>query len=70
MDELEFRRRILAEPSTIDKELEAFAEQDTDKQAFIDDVRAFDDDLSKALNIPVPENLAKRIIDNTYDKCT
>ncbi len=66
MDELEFRRRILAEPSTIDKELEAFAEQDTDKQAFIDDVRAFDDDLSKALNIPVPENLAKRIIDNTY----
>ncbi|MBC7008811.1 DUF3379 family protein [Pseudoalteromonas sp. BZK2] len=66
MDELEFRRRILAEPSTIDKELEAFAEQDTDKQAFIDDVRAFDDELSKALNIPVPENLAQRIIDNTY----
>jgi hypothetical protein len=66
MDELEFRRRILAEPSTIDKDLEAFAEQDTDKQAFIDDVRAFEDELSKALNIPVPENLAKRIIDNTY----
>jgi hypothetical protein len=66
MDELEFRRRILAEPSTIDKELEAFAEQDTDKQAFIDDVRALDDELSNALNIPVPENLAKRIIDNTY----
>jgi len=66
MDELEFRRRILAEPSTIDKELKAFAEQDTDKQAFIDDVRAFDDELSKALNIPVPENLAQRIIDNTY----
>ena len=66
MDELEFRRRILAEPSTNDKELEAFAEQDTDKQAFIDDIRAFDDELSKALNIPVPENLAQRIIDNTY----
>ncbi|MCO6354293.1 DUF3379 family protein [Pseudoalteromonas shioyasakiensis] len=66
MDELEFRRRILAEPSTIDKELEAFAEQDKDKQAFIDDVRALDDELSNALKIPVPENLAKRIIDNTY----
>ena len=35
MDELEFRRRILAEPSTIDKELEAFAEQDTEKHAFV-----------------------------------
>ncbi len=66
MDELEFRRRILAEPSTIDKELEAFAEQDSDKQAFIDDIRAFDDELNAALNVPVPDDLAARIIENTY----
>jgi hypothetical protein len=66
MDELEFRRRILAEPSTIDKDLETFAEQDTEKHAFINDVRALDDEIHSALNVPVPENLAARIIENTY----
>ena len=66
MDDLEFRRRILAEPSTIDKDLETFAEQDTEKHAFINDVRALDAEIHSALNVPVPENLAARIIENTY----
>lgn len=65
MDDLEFRRRISAQPNSTEKELLEFAEQHPERQAFIDDMQAFDVQLSGALDIPVPAGLAERILANT-----
>ena len=65
MDDLEFRRRVSAQPNSIEKELLEFAEQNSERQAFIDDMQAFDTQLSEALDIPVPKGLAERILANT-----
>ncbi|WP_404339025.1 DUF3379 family protein [Pseudoalteromonas mariniglutinosa] len=66
MDELEFRRRILAEPSNLDEELIEFAKHDQDKQTFVDDMQAFDEQLKAATEVAVPANLAARIIAHSY----
>ncbi|MDQ9092889.1 DUF3379 family protein [Pseudoalteromonas haloplanktis] len=65
MDDLEFRRRVSAQPNSTEKELLDFAEQHPERQAFIDDMQAFDTQLAEALDIPVPKGLAERILANT-----
>ena len=65
MDDLEFRRRVSAQPSSTEKELLEFAEQHPERQAFIDEMQAFDTQISQALDIPVPKGLAERILANT-----
>lgn len=65
MDDLEFRRRISAQPNSTEKELLEFAEQHPERQAFIDEMQAFDTQLSGALDIPVPAGLTERILANT-----
>ncbi len=62
MDDLEFRRTVYADPHTEDAQVKQSAEQDKGKQAFIDDMRAFDGKLANALKVPVPENLCERLI--------
>jgi len=65
MDELEFRRRTIAQPNDIDKELMEFAQSNPERQSFITEMKEFDKHLQDALDIPVPDNLADRIILNT-----
>ena len=65
MDELEFRRRTIAQPNELDKELQEFANSSADRQQFLNESKSFDKQLDNALEIPVPDNLAERIILNT-----
>ncbi|MCW8093055.1 DUF3379 family protein [Alteromonas sp. ASW11-130] len=62
MDELEFRRRIYADPNTTDEAVIAAAKTDTKKQAFWNEVKSFNQKLEKATDIAVPEDLAHRLI--------
>ncbi|MGO2011105.1 MAG: DUF3379 family protein [Pseudoalteromonas sp.] len=65
MDELEFRRRVIAQPNSTEKELIAFAEQHPEQQKFVDDMQTFDEQLNAALDVDVPQGLAERVIANT-----
>jgi hypothetical protein len=65
MDELEFRRRTIAKPNDIDKELMEFANNNPERQSFINDMKDFDKYIQDALDIPIPDNLADRILLNT-----
>jgi len=62
MDELSFRRTIYAEPNTNDPDIIQAAKDDPAKQAFWDDVKAMDAQLAQAMNIPIPENFADKLI--------
>lgn len=62
MDDLEFRRSVFAEPFSDDERMQAAAANDPLKQAFLNDVRQFDDKLKHALHVDVPEHLAERLI--------
>jgi hypothetical protein len=64
MDELEFRRSIYSEPSTNDESVRKEAEQDQSKQKLWDDIKTLDASIEEVMNIPVPENLAHKIILN------
>ncbi|MEL0632011.1 DUF3379 family protein [Pseudoalteromonas carrageenovora] len=65
MDELEFRRRTIAQPNDLEKELLEFAKENSERQNFINDMKGFDKQIQDALDIPVPDNLAERILLNT-----
>jgi hypothetical protein len=62
MDELSFRRTIYAEPNTTDPDIIQAAKDDPAKQVFWDEVKAIDGQLAQAMNIPVPENFADKLI--------
>jgi hypothetical protein len=62
MDELSFRRTIYAEPNTSDPDIIQAANDDPAKQAFWDDVKAMDAQLAQAMDIPIPENFADKLI--------
>lgn len=65
MDDLEFRRRTIAQPNDLEKELLEFAKESSQRQSFINDMKDFDKQIQDALDIPVPDNLAERILLNT-----
>lgn len=65
MDDLEFRRRVIAQPNSEDQDILDFAGQDPERQELIDQMQEFDNALNQALDIPVPEGLAERILANT-----
>lgn len=67
MDDLEFRRQIIAQPNNEEQELLEFAEQDPKRQELIAQMQDFDNELNQALDIPVPKGLAERILANTPD---
>jgi len=60
MDELEFRRRLYADP--FDKDVHEMAKNNPDLQAQLDDFLSFEAAMKEAMDIPVPEGLADRII--------
>ncbi len=68
MDELEFRRRLYADP--FDKDVHEMAKNNPDLQAQLDDFLSFEAAMKEAMDIPVPEGLADRIIANAQEAQT
>lgn len=62
MDELTFRRRIYANPDDSEQDIVEACQQDPAKAKFKSDMQKFDDSLTRALNIDVPDNLADRVL--------
>lgn len=62
MDDLEFRRRLIAEPYDNDEAIQQALESDDKRQQFSQDMREFDDKIAAALNVDVPEDLANQLI--------
>lgn len=62
MDDLSFRKAVYADPFTKDRAVIDAALQDPKKQAFWDELKQMETQLQQAMNIPVPENLAERLI--------
>lgn len=60
MDELEFRRRLFADPN--DKDVIAQADTDPAKQRLVKEMQDFDATLHSALDISVPDDLAQKIL--------
>ncbi|MCG7571018.1 DUF3379 domain-containing protein [Pseudoalteromonas sp. CNC9-20] len=64
MDELEFRRRLFAHPNTKDKDVLEFAEQSPERKQLVNELKQLDKELVEAMQVPVPDNLADKIIFN------
>lgn len=62
MDDLEFRRRIMADPKARDAEILAALQSSDSNAQFAEEVLELDTQLEKALKIDVPEDLADRIL--------
>lgn len=62
MDELEFRRRIYADPNTTDSDLVAAANADEKKRAFWQEQKVLDSKLKQTFKVDVPEDLASKLI--------
>ncbi|MEC8298368.1 DUF3379 family protein [Alteromonas abrolhosensis] len=62
MDELEFRRRIYADPETTDSDVIEAAKADENKRSFWNEQKQLDKQLKQALKVDVPEDLANKLI--------
>jgi hypothetical protein len=63
MDELEFRTRVYANPTDVDKDLLEAAQAEPRLQTILDDARAFEADLQHQLhNIEIPAALANTLL--------
>ncbi|SEK45735.1 Protein of unknown function [Colwellia chukchiensis] len=62
MDDLQFRRSILADPNHRDDAINAKIKQDPVNKKFTQDVTALDDDIAQALNINVPSELVNKLM--------
>jgi hypothetical protein len=62
MDDLTFRKTVYAEPFTKDPSVIEAASKDAKKQAFWNEIKVMEAELQAAMNIPVPENLAEKLI--------
>jgi hypothetical protein len=62
MDDITFRRTIYADPFTKDPDVIAAAKNDPKKQAFWNEIRGMESSLKQAMDIPVPEDLAEKLI--------
>lgn len=62
MDELEFRRRVYADPDTIDPDVVRAAELDPEKRKFIEQMRQMNHGLKQAARVSVPDDLAHKLI--------
>lgn len=64
MDDLEFRRRIMSDPKDRDKQVQDAMKSSDANKKFADDILDLDARLAKAMTVPVPDDLADRILFN------
>lgn len=62
MDDLEFRRRLLADPNDTDPELLDTKKQSAANRHFAHELQQLDQQIAQALKVDIPENLADRIL--------
>lgn len=62
MDELEFRRRIYADPETTDSDVVEAAKADESKRSFWNEQKQLDKQFKQALKVDVPDDLASKLI--------
>ncbi|AWB67128.1 hypothetical protein C2869_12090 [Saccharobesus litoralis] len=62
MDDLEFRRQVIADPKAIDEDLQQSIDADPAKQQLQQDMLNLDDKISKAMHVSVPDGLEQRLI--------
>jgi hypothetical protein len=62
MDDLQFRRNMYADPNTTDAEMHLALKNDVAKQKFAQEVLLLDKKIASALDIPIPENLADKLL--------
>ena len=62
MDDLQYRRRIYAEPSSQDKDLIAAQNADPTKKQLAQTLCQFDEKLKQAMKIPVPDDLCHKLL--------
>ncbi|NOI81522.1 DUF3379 domain-containing protein [Vibrio tubiashii] len=64
MDELEFRRRIMSDPKQRDSEISAAIKESEQNAQFADEILDLDKQITKAMAVDVPEDLADKILFN------
>nr|WP_057831769.1 DUF3379 family protein [Colwellia sp. TT2012] len=62
MDDLQFRRAIYADPNNPDADTIAAQQQDPSKKQFAQEICQLDEKIMRALQVPVPEGLAEKLI--------
>jgi len=62
MDDLQFRRRIYADPNTREEDMLAAMKEDPAKQKFTHELEDLDSRLFKAMNVEVPDDLSDKLI--------
>ena len=62
MDDLQFRRSIYADPSSLDEDIIAAQDADPAKKQLAHDLRLFDEKLKQAMNVPVPDDLCDKLL--------
>ncbi len=62
MDELEFRRRVYADPDSAEPEVLAAIREQPARQGFKKELQRLNDEIKQAACLPVPEDLADRLI--------
>ncbi len=62
MDDLQFRRSIYADPNSQDKELLTATQSEPSRKQFAQEIKQLDQKITQALNVPVPDDLANKLI--------
>ena len=62
MDDLEFRRALLADPNARTDEINDAMTDDPSKKQYADEIHHFNTKIEAALNVDVPEELASKLI--------
>ncbi|WP_440904370.1 DUF3379 family protein [Catenovulum sp. SX2] len=62
MDDLEFRRKVFADPKHLDDEIKQAAQADASKKRFVDEMQNLESKLERCMKVDVPDDLASRII--------
>lgn len=62
MDDLQFRRCIYADPTSLDKDINAAKNADPAKKQLAQELCHFDEKLKQAMKIPVPDDLCNKLL--------
>ncbi|MDG4812338.1 DUF3379 family protein [Hydrogenovibrio sp. 3SP14C1] len=62
MNEFEFQQKVQQNPKQLDADMLAFLKEHPEKMEWVKAARVFDDQLSRALSVEVPEGLHDRIL--------
>ncbi|MFV0575682.1 MAG: DUF3379 family protein [Vibrio sp.] len=65
MDDLEFRRRLLSDPNSISDDILDKVHSDHKHKKYVENLCSLDQDIERAMNVDVPDDLADKILSKT-----